>query len=63
MTDFCTYCNDVHEVLNFGKDFSGKDTLICADRLSDALVKTMPKPDYGALEMEELEGRKWIEKC
>lgn len=43
MTDFCTYCNDVHEMFNFGKNFSGKDTIICPDRLSDVLVTDMPK--------------------
>ena len=55
MTDFCTYCNDLHEMLNFGKNFSGSDTFVCSDRLSDALVKTMPKPDYGELEMETID--------
>lgn len=34
---FCEYCNDLHPHLNFGKDFSGIDTLICADRLNDTL--------------------------
>ncbi len=54
MTDFCTYCNDVHEMLDFGKDFSGKETLVCSHRLSDALVKTMPKAHDG-LDAEILE--------
>ncbi len=52
--NFCDYCNDYHEMLDFGKDFSGKRVLICSDRQSDALVKTMPKPDYGELEASEL---------
>ncbi len=50
--EFCTYCNSVHEFLDFGKDFSGKDTLLCSDRLSDALVETMPKVDYEELGAE-----------
>jgi hypothetical protein len=54
MTEFCSYCNDVHEFLNFGLNFSGKETLVCPDRLSDALVQTMPKPDYEELEDEEI---------
>lgn len=53
MTDFCTYCNDVHEMLDFGKNFSGNDTIVCPDRLSDALVQTMPKVHDG-LDVEVL---------
>lgn len=54
-TEFCDYCNDVHEMLDFGKDFSGKQTIVCSNKLSDALVKTMPKPDYGELESEVIQ--------
>lgn len=42
-TEFCTYCNDVHEFRDFGLNFSGKATLVCGDRLSDVLIETMPK--------------------
>lgn len=52
--DFCDYCQTVHSFLDFGKDFSGKRTLVCSERLSDALVQTMPKEHYGELESEEL---------
>ena len=51
-TEICTHCNSVHSFLNFGKDFSGNDTLVCSDRLSDALVETMPKGDYEEIESE-----------
>ncbi len=52
MTEFCTYCNDVHEFLDFGTDLKGDPTVVCPDKLSDVLVKTMPKPDYEGLEYE-----------
>ncbi len=55
MKDFCTYCNDVHEMLDFGMDFSGKRTLVCSDKLSDALVTTMPQVDYSELESEVID--------
>lgn len=51
MTEFCTYCNDVHTMLDFGKDFAGNDVKVCSDRLSDALVQTMPK-DHSVIEDE-----------
>lgn len=52
MTEFCTYCNDVHEFLDFGMNFSGQRTVLCSDQLSDALGKTMPKQDYEELESD-----------
>jgi hypothetical protein len=55
MTEYCTYCQIEHKMLDFGKDFAGNDVRICPDRQSDVLVKTMPKADYGELEDAEIE--------
>jgi len=52
-TDFCTYCNDVHEMMDFGYNFSGNRVLVCSDRTADALATTMPKVHDG-LDMEIL---------
>ena len=54
MTDFCTYCNDVHEMRHFGLDFWGNEVLVCDIQLSDALAKTMPKQHNG-LDVEIIE--------
>ena len=43
MTDFCTYHNDICEVMDFGKDFAGNRIIVCVDRTSDVLMDTMQK--------------------
>lgn len=54
MKDFCLYCNDVHDMIDFGRNLNGEKVLVCSDRLSDSLVKTMPKIDDDILEAEDL---------
>jgi hypothetical protein len=56
-TDFCTYCNDVHEMVDFGYDFSGKRVLVCSDQTADALAGTMPKVHDG-LDVDVLQERR-----
>jgi hypothetical protein len=51
---YCEYCRVEHEMLNFGLNFSGVETLICSDRLNDTLAETGTKPDYGILDAETL---------
>ncbi len=53
--DFCDYCQTVHSFMDFGKNFSGERTLVCSERLSDALVQTMDKGNYGELDAEVVE--------